>query len=297
MAEPKESTREERPHHASVVIPVWNAAATLPIQLEALAAQVDAPGFEVVIADNGSTDGSRDVVGSFAGRLDIRIVDASVRRGPAFARNAGVAAASTDNILFCDADDRVSGGWVGAMSEALKDHQIATGPVLYVDSLAPGPRAPRTPSRIPTAPRKFLDQVPFAPTCNLAVTARVFQELGGFDPELRTGQDADFTIRAHWAGYPLGWEKAAVVFHARRGSLSEAARQFFRYGYYDAFLYRKLRGEHLTRPSARQILRAYLALLLTPYRLFTGRRWSWVVNASQRAGRLAGSVRFRVFCP
>jgi hypothetical protein len=46
------------------------------------------------------------------------------------------------------------------------------------------------------------------------------------------------------------------------------------------------------------MLQPYLVLTATPHRLLMARRrWSWVVNAAQRAGRLVGSVRFRVLCP
>jgi hypothetical protein len=140
--------------------------------------------------------------------------------------------------------------------------------------------------------------MPFAPSNNLGLRAHLMRELGGFDCGLQCDEDADLAIRAQVAGSSLGWVHEAMVFNLRRGSCARAARQFFRYGYYDALLFRKLRGKGLSQRSATQILRPYMVLAATPYRLLTRRtRFSWVINASQRAGRLAGSVRFRVFCP
>ncbi len=286
----------DRELQASVVIPAWNAADTLSIQLDALANQVNTPTFEVIVADNGSTDETGAVAMSFSDRLDLRVVDASARRGPSFARNAGAAAARADNILFCDADDQVHRGWVAAMTQALRENDLVTGPVLYVNELSAGGTPPGMPTRIPESPRLFLEQVPFAPSSNLGLGAALLREMGGFDCALNAAEDADLTIRAQLKGHRLSWAQGAVVFHLRRHSLGAAARQFFRYGYYNARVYRKLRGTGLSPRPVLRTIRSYLVLVATVHRLLTRRRWSWIINVSQRAGMIAGSVRFRVIC-
>ena len=283
---------------ASVIIPVFNGAQTLAVQLEALAGQVEAPPFEVLVADNGSTDATRAVAEAFTERLDLRVVDASERRGPSFARNRGAEAAASPQLLFCDADDRVVSGWVAAMVRALEHDVLVTGPVLYADPELVATGAWPQEVSIPDRPRRYLDQIPFAPSNNLAIARDVFMRLGGFDLAFRCCQDADLTIRAQSTEPRLAWTQDAVVLNGRRSSLAAAAKQFFRYGYYDARLYRKLRGVALEPRSPWQMIRPYAVLALTPHRLLLARRrWSWVVNASQRAGRLVGSLRFRVFCP
>ncbi len=282
---------------ASVVIPAYNAGETLAVQLAALAQQTGAPPFEVIVADNGSSDRTVELARSFVDRLDVRVLDASERRGPAHARNAGIAVARTANILFCDADDRVDPGWVAALVECLRTEAVVTGPVLYVDSLGSEDEMPRAPRSVPTGPRIYLDQVPFAPSCNLAMRASVLAELGGFDPGLRTGQDADLTIRAQVAGHRLAWAQDAVVYHGRRGTLAQAVVQFYRYGYHNALIFRKLRGRGLEQRSVKAQLRPYVALVATSYRLFTRRRRAWILAAAQKAGRLSGSIRFGVWCP
>ena len=68
----------------SVIIPCYNSEATLGAQLSALAAQVCKYTWEVIVADNGSRDGTKDVATSFADRIPfLRVVDASARRGAA----------------------------------------------------------------------------------------------------------------------------------------------------------------------------------------------------------------------
>src|SRR3954452_8254427 len=113
------------PRKLSVGIPCLNAASTLGVQLAALTRQSWPGGWEVIVADNGSTDGSREIVESYRGRLPgLELVDASDRRGQAHARNAGAAAASGDAFLFGDADDEVAPGWLAALGRALAVHEF-----------------------------------------------------------------------------------------------------------------------------------------------------------------------------
>jgi glycosyltransferase involved in cell wall biosynthesis len=103
----------------SVIIPVRNGEHVLGPQLEALAAQQVPVAFEVVIADNGSTDGTAALAESFRDRIPLlRVVDASIRPGINVARNAGARAALGELLLFCDADDLVQPGWIAAMWQA-----------------------------------------------------------------------------------------------------------------------------------------------------------------------------------
>ncbi len=75
---------------------------------------------EVVLADNGSTDETVAIVSAYKGRVpNLRIIDASARRGQPYALNRGATAASGESIVFCDADDLVGEGFVAAMGNAL----------------------------------------------------------------------------------------------------------------------------------------------------------------------------------
>ena len=186
---------------ASVVILVKNGAATLATQLDALAGQRGAPPFEVIVADNGSTDGTRSVAGTFADRLTLRVVDASGRRGPAHARNVGAAAARGRHLLFCDADDRVADRWVGALHRAMEQYSIVTGPTYYVDAPRLALAERYRPRSEQAGPRRYLDRVPFSASNNLGIHADLFSALGGFDPGLQCGEDADLTARGKKASF------------------------------------------------------------------------------------------------
>jgi len=90
----------------SVIIPCFNAEATLAVQLDALAGQVWSEPWEVLVVDNRSTDGSMRVERQYFGRLpNFRIVDAAAEQGQPYALNTGVAMAAGESVAFCDADD------------------------------------------------------------------------------------------------------------------------------------------------------------------------------------------------
>ena len=281
----------------SVVIPSLNAEATLGAQLEALAAQDHDADWEVVLADNGSTDATVDIARAFADRLPLRIVDASRRRGPGAARNAGVAAARGDVLLFCDADDVVLAGWVEAFSEVVAAGRCATGPYLVTSR----PRIDPTefdcwqPAR-EAAPR-FLGQVPMLQSNNLAILRADFESVGGFDEELLCAEDAELGVRLVERGCEIAWCRAARIVSRTRSTAIGQFRQFMAYGRWDVAVYRKHRGKALRRPSVRDALRDYGSLVVHVPRFFQPRRRrSWLVTAGQRTGRLVGSVRERTLC-
>ena len=119
------------PQLVSVVVPAYNAATVIDVQLAALAAQ-DYPGpFEVLVSDNGSTDGLRDHVADhpLAEKLRLRYVDASGARGPSHARNLGTAAADGDFIAYCDADDQAHPHWLRELVCRAADFDAVSGPV------------------------------------------------------------------------------------------------------------------------------------------------------------------------
>ena len=87
----------------SVVIPAYNAAATIVAAVESCLTQ-SYPTHEVIVVNDGSTDGTRDLLEARFG-LTIQLIDLPENAGPAAARNAGVRAATGTHIAFQDADD------------------------------------------------------------------------------------------------------------------------------------------------------------------------------------------------
>ena len=123
----------------SVIIPAFDAAETLDEQLAALARQTPPFAWEVLLCDNGSRDGTVELATSWADRLPgLRIVDASSRRGPSFARNEGAQASAASLLLFCDADDIVADDWVERMAEGLSRASLVAGSLETARLAIPG---------------------------------------------------------------------------------------------------------------------------------------------------------------
>jgi len=217
----------------SVVIPAFDAAATLPTQLEALLAQRPDWPWEVVVADNGSSDATADLVRSWAATRmpELRLVDASARRGPSAARNIGVASARGPRIAFCDADDRVGDGWVAAMRRALDAHEFVAGP-FEGTLLNEGSRSAVswTAQAHGLTVKPFLPQFVTAGSGNMGVLRSVFEEVGGFDEGARTAEDDDFCLRVQLYGHALVFDPGIVLHVRRRDGLWEVCRQAYSYG-------------------------------------------------------------------
>lgn len=226
------------PPAISVVIAAYDAAATLPAQLAALDAQRAGVEWEVLVCDNGSTDGTVDLVRRTQERMPrLRLVDASGRRGPGAARNAGARAAASPLLAFCDADDVVAEGWVAAMADALAGASLVTGRSRRPEFNA-RPGDPHTFSwgryRVP-----YFPYIPAAGAGNMGVRRADFLEVGGFDETLRTGEDLDLSWRMQLAGHTLVEDPRAVVHVSNREGLGATISQTFAYGVGDRRLAHK----------------------------------------------------------
>jgi glycosyltransferase involved in cell wall biosynthesis len=283
----------------SVVMPVLNGAATLPQQLQALAAQTYPGRWELVVADNGSTDETAQVVREWTGRLPwLRLVDASDRISTNYARNVGVAAARGDLLAFCDADDVATPGWLAAMVAALGSYDLVGGRLDDEALNDPVSRAWRARPRAGGLP-SALSFRPYATSANLGVRADVLRRLGGWNEEfVRGGTEVEFCWRAQLAGYRLGYAPEAVMQYRYRATRWAFAYQLYRYGRAEAQLFRAFRDRGAPRPSVYRACRAWAwTLVHLPYllrsRIHQGR---WLRTAAFRIGRLDGSVRFRTLC-
>jgi glycosyltransferase involved in cell wall biosynthesis len=101
----------------SVVIPTHNRLEVLSEVLQALEFQQGPPGFEVVVVDDGSTDGTSEWLRGRSFRVPLRVL-VQANHGPAAARNTGVAAASGRWVAFLGDDTVPSPGWLAAHREA-----------------------------------------------------------------------------------------------------------------------------------------------------------------------------------
>ena len=285
----------EAPIFLSVIVPCRNAAAFIGSQLEALARQGCDRDWEVVVADNGSTDGTRHVVEAYRSRLpNLVLVDASARRGAAYARNAGAQAARGENVAFCDADDEVGNGWLAAVVAALRDQEAIA---FRTDTAKLNPDGgDRTIAQSEgLQPYTYPPYLPYSGS-TIALRRALFLRLGGFDESMLACEDADLCWRLQHAGAKLVFARDAVVHVRLRESLRAMCRQARLWGEYNVVLYKKYRPLGMPELPRLQGLRNLIGTARRFPRLANrGTRSEWLWEANWMAGRLVGSVKHRVW--
>ncbi len=206
------------PPVVTVVVPVRNGADGIVGCLSGLAAQADAPEFEVVVVDNDSDDDTAAVAQDHA--VGARVVSER-RRGSYAARNAGIAVARGSILAFTDADCVPSPAWLAAATTAIEQGaDLAAGGIVMRHS----PHATtveRYDSAVYLRQEDLVTQHGWAVTANLVVRRSVIDAVGPFDPSLPSGGDREFCQRAVAAGHRLVYVPEAIVGHRPRTRLGE----------------------------------------------------------------------------
>ncbi len=263
----------------SVIIACLNAEDTLAEQLEALAGESCPVGWELLICDNGSTDTTVQVAERYRGRLPLRIIDASARRGAGAARNCGAQVAHGAWLAFCDADDVVGSGWLAAMAQALEAHPFVAGRFEAERLNSRGARRSR-----PLDQQQGLQHsptgagLPHAGAGNMGIHRDLFWRLNGFDQTMATLEDTDLSWRVQATGVPLVYWPAAVMHVRLRASLRQMYHQGWSYGRAHALLEQRYAELQVQPPSGRLSARPSLSI---------GARCVRLLRQVRRAGSLS----------
>jgi GT2 family glycosyltransferase len=203
----------------SIVISVWNAAGHLERCLRSVAPQ-RSELHEVIVVDDGSTDGSARVARA-AGCDVIRLPR---HRGICAARNTGARRATGEVIVFIDADTNVQSGWARSLRKTFDEGATLAGggirspePHTLAEHYQFGGRW-----HDETARNGFL---PFVSGAHFAIRREVFLEMGGFDEVLPSAEDLDLSFRVQLAGYPLSFVPEAELVHWPRSTVPALFRQ------------------------------------------------------------------------
>jgi glycosyltransferase involved in cell wall biosynthesis len=233
------------PPRLSVVIPARNAGATLHRAVLALQAQEAAPGtFEVVVVDDGSTDGSCDALEGLAGPVPVRVVR-QPPRGRAAARNCGAREARGGVLLFLDADMLAAPGLVRAH---LAHH--AARPGLGVQGRLATDPASLTTFFMRATHRVALDTTrrrreglsPYhVVTRNFSIDVTAFHRAGGFDEAFHGygWEDIELAYRLVRTGVALRYEPAALAYHHHVQTLPELCEKMRQAGEGAVYFWRK----------------------------------------------------------
>ncbi len=244
----------------SVIIPLRGSAGIIERQLERLARQSER-SFEVVVADNGATSGLDGIVDDHRADLDIRRVDARSRIGCGPARNVAVAAARSDLLLFCDADDCVSENWVASYVGAADGFGIATGPkssVTEAELIARGSAAVFERGTFSSQPNTA-GGLPYASGGNSAFRREVLDSIGGFGSHNLRREDVEASWLARLKGFEVAFVPGARVVCVQRTGAADRWRQSFGWGVGLEALRQQFRHEDVGPPTLVQSLKLGLS--------------------------------------
>ena len=215
------SVAHSHPPRISVIVPVRNGRAHLEKLVEALAAQtLPRPEFELVVADDGSTDGSLEWLREI--KCDwIRVAPGAPRNSYA-ARNRAVRMSRSPVLAFCDADCVPVPDWLERGLAALETDDVVAGRIRFVLPLR---RTVWTLLDMDTS-KDHERQVHngTAETANLFLQRELFERLGGFEEDIPEFGDFDFVQRAVALGASLAFAPHVVVWHPTR----DRAKPFLR---------------------------------------------------------------------
>jgi glycosyltransferase involved in cell wall biosynthesis len=209
----------------SVVIPAYNAEGTIGETLESVLAQTF-DDFEVLVIDDGSTDGTYDVS---AATSDDRVrVLSGVNGGVARARNRGLEASAGQLVAFLDADDLWKPTKLARQVEVLASHEdigVCFPAAVRID--ADGKRLRAMPTCVyPDYCEALLLYSMIVPaSCSSVMLRRgLALELGGFDPALSQAADWDFSLRLSRIAAFAAIEEELVMYRTHAGQMSNDIR-------------------------------------------------------------------------
>jgi GT2 family glycosyltransferase len=254
----------------SVVVCTYNGGRTLAQCLESLLV-LEYPNYEIIVVDDGSTDGTREIL---SGLSAVRAIH-QPNRGLSEARNVGLRAATGSIVAYTDSDCFADPHWLAHLVHSFQrsDATAVGGPNLTPED----GRLAACVAASPGQPTHVLESDQVAehiPGCNMAFRRDALLAIKGFDPFYRkAGDDVDVCWRLQQAGYWITFAPGAFVWHHRRQNPRAYLRQQAGYGEAEALL----RFKHPDR--------------------FNGRgegKWRGVpYGASLRGLRLWGSIIYR----
>ena len=277
-----------------VVIAARNEERHLAAQLDSLVAQVWSGDWEILVVDNGSTDGTVSIAEAFSAQHPrLRVLVATERADKAYAVSAGLAGTTADAVVICDADDVVTSGWLAAMAGGLALHPVVTGPN-ELDVLNP-PWLAASRGRADEQPvGSFAGLFPSVRGNNFGVRRAVWEQIGLLSADFYPCEDMEFSLRCQMNGIEVvGLPEAAVHYRYRSGA-HQLWRQGFGYGSHRPRIARMLVDAGRPRPARLGGWKSWVMLIVTLPTVVTrpGRaRWLWI--AGNRFGQVAGSIRYR----
>lgn len=213
----------------SVVLNLLNEEHHIADLLDSLVTQ-EGP-IEVIVVDAGSWDQTVPIVKKYMERYpEVKLFHKTGSRGES--TNYGLIHVTGDAIATIGGDCIANPFWLKELRRTLKDHDIASGKTINI-----GYHAFEDLERVELYHRGM--DISY-PSGNMAWRRKVFDEVVGFDPWFVTAEDIDFNYRAVSAGYALGYNENAIVYHR----MKESFRGFFKQAFWNGWGRKQLTMKH-----------------------------------------------------
>jgi glycosyltransferase involved in cell wall biosynthesis len=250
----------------SIIVPVYQAAAVLPHCLSALQQQtIDRTQYEIIVVDDGSTDGTADVAEEALRNFPTAQVIRAEHSGPAHARNLGAWAAQGDLLLFTDADCEPASDWIEHFARAFADPAC---------SGAKGAYATRQRSLVARfVQQEYLERydytrrqtaIDFIDTYSAGYRREVFVDNHGFDAlsfPTASVEDQEFSFRLAERGYQLVFVPEALVYHQHNATLARYYRRKYNIGYWKMYVLKRHPGKAVRDSHTPQLVKVQIVLL------------------------------------
>ena len=208
----------------SIVVPTYNAEATIGPLLESLI-RLDYPSYEVIIANDGSRDRTREIVERYPVQLRN-----GPNRGASAARDMGLRAAKGDIVAYVDSDVTVTPDWLRRIVAPFSDPTVGatTGRTVFLRNEKATSWMRSLDIERRNAARRTYTRLANGP--NSAFRRSLLLEVGGFDPSWYHAEDTEVSYRVWQRGYRIQYVPEAVVHHIPEDDW----RRFYRKRYRDA---------------------------------------------------------------
>lgn len=250
-----EQTSRATNSKVSAVIPCYNGERFLGPAIEALLNQTR-PADEVIVVDDGSTDGSAGVAQRYP---QVRLIQHKGNKGLSQARNTALETAAGDTIVYTDVDAYADSGLIQAMvAEYTSDDIGGVGGqgiesnIRNIYDLWRKSHASQTSGDHPNRNAGFLWGL-----CS-SFRKQALEKVGGFDTFYRTNaEDVDITLRLRKAGYRLVYTPDARVYHQRSDSYKSLMAMVYRWNYWGHVAHLK-NSRQMSRLCYWNVLRTFL---------------------------------------
>ncbi|MBV9582519.1 MAG: glycosyltransferase [Chloroflexi bacterium] len=254
----------ESREHTALIVTVLNEAGTIDALLESIASQ-SLPPDEVIVADGGSTDGTRAALHCWSSRLPLRVIEAegaNISRG----RNVAIGATEADLIAVTDAGVRLDADWLERLRERMTPEIDVVSGFFRADPHSTFERAlgaTTLPARQDVNARRFL------PSSRSVLFRRSAWQRGGGYPEwLDYCEDLVFDLALQRNGCRFAFAPNAIAWFRPRPSLGAFFRQYYRYA----------RGDGKAGLWARRHVIRYATYACAGLLLARRGRWTWLLG-------------------